>query len=131
MHKISFCEIWGFLKSVFSGSNKNLFFGVISYNLLHLYPWKLWKRMQYAWQYSDWYKVFVHWKSKLLNFLMNYELSFKFCWSICCFDLSIDNGAIFIHVNEQRRNALICFKLLFFDIVYINAFTFLVNRVYW
>ena len=50
MHKISFCEIWSFRnffflsfflsfffsKFVFLGSHRNLLFGVIFYNLLHL-----------------------------------------------------------------------------------------------
>ena len=36
MHKISFCEVWISLKFVFTGSRKNLSFGVISHNLLRL-----------------------------------------------------------------------------------------------
>ena len=37
MSKISLCENLKVLKFVFSGSNENLFFGVISYNLLHFF----------------------------------------------------------------------------------------------
>ena len=65
--KISFCQTWNFW-SLFSDSHTNIFFGVISFiKLLHLYPSKIF-----------WYKVFVHWKLKLLKFQMDSVLKMVF-----------------------------------------------------
>ena len=48
------CIRFHFVKFVFSGSKKNLFLRSYSIQLIALFysPWKLWKRMQYAWNYS-------------------------------------------------------------------------------
>ena len=73
MRKISFCEIWG-IWSLFSRTPIR-----ISSQLFHTYTtyyicssWKVWKRIQYIICLKLFrYKVFVNWKLKLLNFLMN------------------------------------------------------------
>ena len=66
------------LTFIFLGSLKN-FSLVLSQitNYYHIFALEKWKkRMQYAFNYSwQWYKVFVHWKLKLLNFLMDYVLT--------------------------------------------------------
>ena len=48
------CIRFHFVKFVFSGSKKNLFLRSYSIQLIALFysPWKLCKRMQYAWNYS-------------------------------------------------------------------------------
>ena len=58
----------------------DLFFGVITDDLLHLKPLKNVKKNAIFFKLF-WYKVFVHWKLKLLNFLVDsilmYGLSAK------------------------------------------------------
>ena len=60
---------------LFFAYTKDLFFGVISYNLLNLLSLKSVKKSA-IWLKIFWYKGFVHWKLKLLNFLMNCVLHF-------------------------------------------------------
>ena len=64
------------LEFVFSGSNKDLS-SELFHTTYYIYsPWKVWKRMQYVWNYSG-TKVFVHWKLKLLHhgFCLNIRLA--------------------------------------------------------
>ena len=62
---------------IFSASQKK-FCSVLLQIANYIYnPSKMWKRMQYAVKLF-WYKDFVHWKLKLLNFLMD---SFLTCTS--------------------------------------------------
>ena len=60
---------------LFFAYTKDLFFGVISYNLLNLLSLKSVKKSA-IWLKIFWYKGFVHWELKLLNFLMNCVLNF-------------------------------------------------------
>ena len=90
MRKINFI-LWNLrlLKfNVFSGSHKNLFVGVISNNLLHLWPLKSVKKNAICLKIC-WYRVFVHWKWKLFNFLM--DLVLKRTYSYVAFSSHILN----------------------------------------
>ena len=90
MRKINFI-LWNLrlLKfNVFSGSHKNLFVGVISNNLLHLRPLKSVKKNAICLKIC-WYRVFVHWKWKLFNFLM--DLVLKRTYSYVAFSSHILN----------------------------------------
>ena len=60
---------------LFFAYTKDLFFGVISYNLLNLLSLKSVKKSA-IWLKIFWYKGFVHWELKLLNFLINCVLNF-------------------------------------------------------
>ena len=103
MRKINFI-LWNLrlLKfNVFSGSHKNLFVGVISNNLLHLWPLKSVKKNAICLKIC-WYRVFVHWKWKLLNFLMDFVL--KRNYSYVAFSrvtsLICHNGTLTCHTLE-------------------------------
>ena len=65
----------------FFSSHKKLFFGVISYNLLHLLysRWKVWKRVQYAWNYSG--TRFL--SSENWNYSISYWISSYTCNCFC------------------------------------------------
>ena len=60
----------------FLGLPWEIFFGVTTDDLLHLKPLKNVKKNAIFFKLF-WYKVFVHWKSKLLNFLIDSVLKRK------------------------------------------------------
>ena len=63
---------------IFLGSHKKLSLVLLQITNNYIYnPWKVQKRMQYGLKIIFWDKIFVHWKLKLLNFLMDFIL---ICW---------------------------------------------------
>ena len=79
-----FSQFVGNLIFIFLDSHKK-FSLVLLHITNYIYStWKKWRRMQYSLN-SFWYKVFVHWKLKLLNFLLDSIL--KILW----WDLSSDD----------------------------------------
>ena len=60
----------------FLGLPWEIFFRVTKDDLLHVKPFKNAKKNAIFFKLF-WYKVFVHWKLKLLNFLVNFALNFK------------------------------------------------------
>ena len=69
----NYCEIW----HSFSQLPWEIFFGVPTDDLLHLKPLKNVKKNAIFFKLF-WYKVFVLWKLKLLNFLMDSVLNIDF-----------------------------------------------------
>ena len=63
----------------FLGLPWEIFFGVITDDQLHLKPVKDVKKKNAMFFKLFWYKAFVHWKLKLLNFLVDSVLKHKFC----------------------------------------------------
>ena len=63
----------------FLGLPWEIFFGVITDDQLHLKPLKDVKKKNAMFFKLFWYKAFVHWKLKLLNFLVESVLKHKFC----------------------------------------------------
>ena len=59
----------------FLGLPWEIFFGVTTDDLLHLWPLKNVKKNSIFFTLF-WYEVFVHWKLKLLNFLVDSEIHF-------------------------------------------------------
>ena len=70
MCKMWFCEIL----HLFSRAPIIIFFGITKDNLLHLYPLKNVRKNAICFKLL-WYKIFVHWKSKLLNALVDSVLN--------------------------------------------------------
>ena len=63
----------------FLGLPWEIFFGVITDDLLHLKPLKNVKKNAIFFKLF-WYKVFVHWKLKLLNFLVDSVLNYRYAY---------------------------------------------------
>ena len=86
-----FHNVWEIWLS-FLGLPGEIFFGVITDDWLHLYALKNVKKNAIFFKLF-WYKVFVHWELKLLNFLVDCVLIFIVFTSfkrLLCQDVPID-----------------------------------------
>ena len=59
-------------------------------------PWKMQKRMQYSLNYSGFF-VFVHWKLKLLNFLLDSVLNYRYAY------VEIHSHPWFILIKKEKN----------------------------